>query len=201
MRTKWVAVLIAGALLAPAAARAQVGWESPMLLPPMSEPGFGIFLADVHLGQLGVIGTWRARSWNYGLRFGIAEDGGPDDDIAVLGGVDFTGRINRASADFPLDVDWIFGAGASAGDDVLLSFPLGLTAGHTFRGEGATFIPYISPRIVLDAFFGGEGDDDSDLDLGLAVDLGLDLRLLGGVTVRFGASLGDREAVAVGLVF
>jgi hypothetical protein len=56
---------------------------------------------------------------------------------------------------------------------------------------------------VFDAFF---DDDDEEADgdntnLDLAVDLGLDLRFSPNFTVRFGATLGDREAVAIGLVF
>lgn len=177
-----------------------------MLLPPLPEPGFGIFLADTYGGGIGVIGTWRSSGWNYGLRFGIAEEAG-DDGIAVLGGLDYTGRVNRATTDFPIDIDWLLGAGLSVGDNVLVSFPFGLTGAHSFQGEGATFTPFVTPRVVLDAFFNDdEGGDDSDLDLGFTLDLGLDLRLhsggaLSGVTIRFGASLGDREAVALGLVF
>jgi hypothetical protein len=193
-----------GMLLLPAAGRAQVAWDAPLLLPPMPEPGLGIFLADTWRGGLGVIGMWRPAPSGWGLRFGIAEERG-DGDIAALGGIDFVGRLNRATSDFPIDIDWVFGAGLGVGDNVLVSFPLGITGGHTFRGEGATFKPYVAPRVVLDAFFrDNERDDDSDLDLGFTLDLGIDLRLsrsTSGVLIRFGASLGDREAVGVGLVF
>jgi hypothetical protein len=188
-------------MFVPATANGQVAWESPMLLPPAPQSGFGIFLADTWAGGLGVIGTWRGSSPSWGLRFGIAEDNrGPDDDIAALGGVDFMGRIHRSNAEFPLDVDWLFGAGGSVGDNLWLSFPLGLTLGHTFRGESADFVPFIAPRVVLDAFFIDEAPgDDSDIDLDMGVDLGLDLRLRS-VTIRFAGSFG-RDAVAVGIVF
>jgi hypothetical protein len=58
---------------------------------------------------------------------------------------------------------------------------------------------------VMDAFFGG-GRESSDLALVLAVDLGLDLQLattgaLSGSTIRFGATLGRRNAIALGVVF
>ncbi|HEX2166117.1 MAG TPA: hypothetical protein VHG09_02655, partial [Longimicrobiales bacterium] len=136
-------------------------------------------------------------------RVGLAEGSG-DEDLSVFGGVDFMGPINTASSDFPIDIDWVAGAGAGIGDGVRLSAPLGLTLGTSFQGEDARFIPYVTPRVVLDALFGGDNDDD--LDLGIAVDLGLDLRLmrggpLAGKSIRFGASIGDREALAVGIVF
>jgi hypothetical protein len=63
----------------------------------------------------------------------------------------------------------------------------------------------MTPRVVLDAFFGNDARG-SDLDLDLAVDVGLDLRLMrggpmAGKSIRFAASLGDRDALAVGVVF
>jgi hypothetical protein len=158
----------------------------------------------MHAGGLGVLGAWRSSTWNYGLRFGISE-GWNDEDLAVFGGIDYTGLINTASSDFPLDIDWVFGAGAGISDGVRFSAPLGLTLGFSFQGEDARFVPYMTPRVVLDAFFGND-ERGSDLDLDVAVDLGLDLRLmrggpLAGKSIRFGASLGDRDALALGIVF
>ena len=192
------------ALLLPAAASAQAAWDSPLLLPPRPQPGLGIFLADMEGGGLGVLGTWRSTTWNYGLRFGLAEGRG-DEDLAVFGGVDYMGPINTASSDFPLDIDWVLGAGAGIGDGVRLSVPAGLSLGASFQGEDARFIPFVTPRVVMDATFGND-QRDSELDLGIAVDIGLDLRLmrggaLAGKSIRFAASLGDRDALAVGIVF
>lgn len=197
-------VLLAAALVLPAGASAQTAWDSPLLLPPRPQPGLGLYLADMHGGGLGVLGAWRSSTWNYGLRFGISEGSG-DEDVAVFGGVDYTGLINTATSDFPLDVDWVFGAGAGIGDGVLVSVPLGLTLGFSFQGEDARFVPYMTPRVVLDAFAGNDTRDNG-LDLDFAVDVGLDLRLMrggpmAGKSIRFGASLGDRDALAVGVVF
>ncbi|HEU5209885.1 MAG TPA: hypothetical protein VFU06_10865 [Longimicrobiales bacterium] len=194
-------LLIVGALLVlPASAHAQIAWDTPLLVAPRDMPGFGIFVADVYGGDLGLIGTWRAPQWNFGLRAGIAE--AHDEDVGVLLGLDFEGGITRSSNEFPLDVDWIVGAGIGVSDGAALSVPLGLIAGHTFRAEGALFTPYVSPRVVLDLLFGGDGpEDDTDADLDLAVDLGLDLRLSQDFMIRFGGTLGDREGVAIGVVF
>jgi hypothetical protein len=198
-----MALLVIGLVL-PARANAQAAWDAPLLLPPRPQPGLGIFLADVHGGGLGVLGTWRSTTWNYGLRFGLAEGSG-DEDLTVFGGVDYMGPINTASSDFPLDIDWVLGAGAGIGDGVRFSIPLGLTFGFSFQGEDARFVPYFTPRVIVDAVSGND-NRDSDMDLDLAVDLGLDLRLLrggplAGKSIRFGATLGDRDALAVGIVF
>lgn len=202
-------VLLAAALLfIPASAAAQVAWDGPFLVPPRATGELGVYLMEMEGGGLGVMAAFRSPGWNYGLRGGIAESG---DDIGIFGGIDFAGALNRATDEFPLDIDWVFGAGVGAGNGVRVSVPVGLTGGHTFRAEGADITPWITPRVHLDAIFGRdvpEGDDDSDVGLGFAFDLGVDLRLsaaagqpLSGVTIRFGASMGDRQAIALGLVF
>lgn len=210
MRSRWQGVpgwagIVLIATLAPAAAAAQTAWDSPLLLPPQPEDGFGIFLMDMHSGGIGVMGTWRSPSWNYGLRAGISEGAGGE-GVAVFGGIDYMGPVNRASDDFPLDIDWVFGAGVGISNGVRVSLPLGLTTGHTFRGQGAAFTPYLTPRVVLDGWFGSERRGEN-LQLDFAVDVGLDLRIFGGggplanTTIRFGASIADRSAVGIGLVF
>jgi hypothetical protein len=197
-----VGLLLAVLLVLPMAARAQVAPESPLLLPPAPGSGLGIFLMETWGGGLGVLGTWRAPTTNWGLRLGIAEDSGPDDDIAAFGGLDFMGRVNRSTTELPLDIDWLVGAFLSIGDDLWLSIPFGITAGHTFRGQGADFVPFVTPRVVLDGFFvdnDGAGDD-SEFDFDFAADLGLDIRFRRNLTLRFAASLG-RDALGIGLVF
>jgi hypothetical protein len=203
-------LLVAAVFLAPmtTALHAQTAWDSPMLLPPRAADGFGIFLTDMHAGGIGVMATWQSPTWNYGLRAGIAEGPGGS-DLAVFGGVDFAGIINRSTADFPVDIDWVLGAGVGMSDGARVSFPLGLSAGHTFEGDGARFTPYITPRVILDAFFGREQPNGSreGADLAFGVDLGLDLAIRGGTgplagtTIRFGATIGDRNAIGLGLVF
>lgn len=204
MRRICLTVMVAAGLAMPGLASAQAAWDAPLLLPPRPQPGLGLFLADMAGGGLGILGTWRSTTWDYGLRFGIAEGSG-DEDLTVFGGADFMGLINTATSDFPLDIDWVVGVGAGIGDGVLISVPAGLTLGVSFQGEDARFIPYATPRVILDAAFGND-QRDSELDLGIAVDLGLDLRLmrggpLAGKSIRFGASIGDHDALAVGIVF
>jgi hypothetical protein len=203
MRNRWSSVALSAVLLGvPAAASAQVNAESPMFVPPRAESGLGIFILDASGGGLGGVGIWRSPSYNWGLRLGLAEDSG--DDIAVFGGIDFLGGLHRETRDLPFDIDWLIGAFLSVGDDARISAPLGLTFGHTFPAQGASFTPFFTPRIVLDIDFFEDPvteDTESDADLDFAADLGLDLRLRGfQPVIRFAASLG-RDAIGVGFVF
>ena len=193
-------VTLGAMTLAAVPADAQVAWDAPLFLSPQTPVGLGIYLVDPGPSDgIGVLATWRGGG--PGFRIGLAEDG--RDDLSVYGGVDFTARLVTASTEFPLHVNWVVGAGFGAGDDLALSFPLGLSLGRGFNAETVLFSPYIAPRLVLDAFFGGNGDEDDsdDLDLGFALDLGLDLSFDPGWAVRFGASLGDRDAIGIGLSF
>ncbi len=180
---------------------AQVAWESPMLASPRAPAGLGLYLADVAGGNLGLIGTWRGATAPSGLefRFGIAESGPGDGDISGLFGLSLGGMVARESGDMPFDISWVAGAGVGFGDWALITIPLGLSLGHTFSGDGILITPYVTPRIHLDAALGDEVGDETDL--GLSVDLGFDLTVRRGWVLRFGASLGDHEAFAIGIVF
>jgi len=196
---KWIWVALW--LLVPAGAAGQIAWDSPMLLPPNPPDGLGLYLVDVYRGDLGVLGTWRSSSRSLGLRAGIAN--GPGDDLGVYGGFDVVGNLTRSTEEFPLDIDWVFGGGIGIVHGALISFPLGLSLGHAFENEGVGFVPYLTPRVVLDACVdcGRYRPSNDDVTLNFTVDLGLDLRLSSSLLIRFGASLGDREAVAIGLGF
>jgi hypothetical protein len=173
-----------------------------MLAAPRAPSGLGIYLGDPAGGDLALVGTWRGSS-ALEFRFGIA-DRDPGDNISGLFGLTFNGLLATESREMPFDVSWFAGGGVGFGDWALLTFPAGLSAGHTFRGDGVTFTPYVSPRIMLDAALGDDDNDlgdDDDVDLGFAVDLGLDLGLSRGWMLRFGASLGDHEAFLIGIVF
>lgn len=191
--------IIGGLLLTLAASdvRAQV-WDSPFLASPRPAPGLGLFLVDVHGAGVGAMVTWLPSATSWGFRGGIAER--HNDGLAVFGGADVSAALTRANSEMPLDIDAVLGIGAAVGDDFIISVPVGLSLGHTFTGEGATFTPYATPRVVLDARF-DDDDDNDNLNLDFAVDLGLDLRIQPGWMVRFGGTIGDREAIAIGIVF
>jgi hypothetical protein len=196
---KWMWVVLC--LFVPAGAAGQIAWDSPMLLPPNPPDGLGVYLVDVAGGDLGVLGTWRSPARTFGLRAGIAE--GQGNDLGVYGGFDLVGNLTRATDEFPIDIDWVFGAGMGVVNGALISVPLGLSLGHSFENEGVGFVPYLTPRVVLDACIdcGPYRRSNDDVSLDFAVDLGLDLRVSRSFLIRFGATLGDREAVAIGLAF
>ncbi|HSR40806.1 MAG TPA: hypothetical protein VLL48_01510, partial [Longimicrobiales bacterium] len=99
------------------------------------------------------------------------------------------------------------GAGIGFEDDALLSFPAGLSLGWLFAGDQVAFQPYLAPKVVLDAYLGdddgprnGDGPrDDDDLDLSGALELGMDLHFQPSFTLRAAASLGDRDALSIGI--
>jgi hypothetical protein len=196
-------VAVAVGLLGAAPAAAQVAWDAPMLMSPGAPSGPGIFLMGFHGGGIGVMGTLRsaAAPGGLGLRAGIGEDAG--DDLAAFGGFDVSGSLLRATDDTPVDIFWFAGGGLGIGDDILLSFPLGLTIGGIVDGDNVRIVPYASPRIVLDACLGDSPSrcGSEDLDLTFAADLGLDLSFNQNWMIRFGASIGDREGIAIGLAF
>jgi hypothetical protein len=183
------------ALAAPAAG--QVEWDGTMLMAPGSPGGLGIFLFDSDFGGTGVLASYRSGAVpaGFGLRAGLAEDA--SDGLAVLGGVDVSGTLLSPTTELPVGVIWLVGAGLSVGDELLASFPIGLSVGSDLRSEGVLFRPYATPRVALD-FWSGIGDST---DLSFAVDLGLDLEFDPSWTIRFGASLGDRETLTIGLTF
>ena len=188
-------------------AGAQVMWDAPLLLAPGSPGGLGIFLIEPQGPDLpaalgidddgfGVVGTWRASSApGVGFRVGLAED--PFDNLAVLAGLDLSGTLLAPTEELPVGFIWLVGAGLSVGDELLASFPVGISAGIDVTTEGILFRPYVTPRVDLN-IWSGPGDE---ADLSVSVDLGLDLSFTPDWVIRFGASLGDGEAIAIGLAF
>jgi hypothetical protein len=198
MKLRAAAIALCCTLGLAADARAQIAWDSPLLLPPNPTAGTGIYLIDAHRGGLGVLGTWRGSGQGSGLRLGIAE-GRRGNGIGVLGGLDMVFPLARAAADFPVDLSWLIGAGAGYDQYLLVSVPLGLSLGRTFHGGDVRLTPYLSPRVNLDAAFGR--DAGNSMDLNLAVDLGFDVGFQPGWILRIGASIGGRDGVAVGIQF
>jgi hypothetical protein len=152
-------------------------------------------LADPGAG-LGVLAHWmgRAQAVRLGFRVGLAEE--PRDDLAVFGGVDVSGPLVSHGAEFPLDVIWVTGVGAGIGDNSLITIPMGVSLGRVVPSQEILFHPYLTPRLVVDAFTGPGNHDD--MELGFVLDLGVDLAFGQAWALRFGASLADREGVAIG---
>ncbi len=193
--TSALAALLAIAILVQPL-RAQVAWDAPLLVSPATPSGWGIHLVDPWPGGgVGVLATWRDGS-STGFRLGVAE--GWRGETAVYGGVDLSGRVARHSGEFPLDVDWVAGVGAGIGEGTLVSFPIGLTMGRLLRADGATFNPYLAPRLRVDGWI-GTPRRHRGLRMNLGLDLGLDVGLTQGWSIRFGATMGDPDAVSIGI--
>jgi hypothetical protein len=191
---------LVASLSLPTAVEGQVPWEAPFLVSTSSPPGLSVMLADPAHG-IGLIGLWQGRGGpvRLGYRVGLAED--RSDDLAVLGGIDFSGPVLSHSVNFPLDIAWVAGVGLGVSDYALLSVPVGVSFGRVVVEENVRVHPYVTPRLVVDAFLGDDHGLDDDMDLGLAVDLGVDVAFEGNWMIRFAGVMGDREALAIGLAF
>lgn len=205
----WNVVRVASLLLllavsVPTNARAQAAWDAPMLMAPGAPAGWGFHLVDPYPGNgLGFLGMWRSAPAPVGLGFRLGLYEGVGDDIAFIGGVDVSGTLHRGSDEAPFDVIWFSGAGLGVDDDVLLSFPLGISAGWSFSEPGFAFRPYVAPRLVLDAYFvddgPGERRGDDDLDLDGAVEIGADMAFSPSFAIRAAVSFGGRDALSIGV--
>jgi hypothetical protein len=206
-----VVVAMSGLILALAGAgraQGQLAWDTPMLIGPGAPGGFGIHLMEPWPGnELAVLGTYRTSPVPIGLGFRVGLGEGPRDELAVFGGVDVAGFLMRATADVPIDVLWFAGAGLGVGNHLLLTFPLGLSVGAILDADQVRFAPYVAPRVVLDACMGDDRrvpdacSPGDNLDLDVAADVGLDLSFDPRWTIRFAASLGDRDALLIGIAF
>lgn len=206
-RTGFVLAAVLGWTASAGPLAAQVQWDAPLMVAPGSPSGIGIFLIEpmgpdledvpgVDDDGFGVVGSWRASSApGVGFRVGLARD--PFDEVAALGGIDLSGTLLAPTEEIPVGFIWAVGAGLSIGDEVLASFPAAISAGIDVTTEGLFFRPYVTPRVDLNVW-SGPGDE---LDLSVAVDLGLDLSIAPEWMIRFAASLGDGEAIAIGLQF
>jgi hypothetical protein len=201
MRT--FAIMLGIIALAAPGVGAQVAWDSPFFVAPSAPAGWGVYLVDVaEGGGIGVLTTWRgsAAPGGFGLRLGLAE--ASDGELAVFGGVDVSGPFIQASDEIPVNIAWVAGAGLGIGENVLLSFPAGVSIGRDFEAENVWFNPWVSPRMMLDAWMGGSRPGRKrNLSLGLAVDLGMDVAFDPGWAIRFAGTLGDRSALGVGVSF
>jgi hypothetical protein len=201
MRVLTVGLFLAFSALGASSASGQLPWESPLLVGPGSPSGVSFFLVDPGWG-LGAMGQWQGKgdSHRLGFRAGLAE--GRDRNLGVFGGVDFTGDLLAHSDDFPLDVIWVMGMGVGVGSGAIVTLPLGVSLGREITDEELWFHPYLTPRLVLDAYLGDHSHHPhghNDLELGFALDLGLDFSFTGTWGLRIGASVGDRRGLAAGI--
>lgn len=193
-RTLVTAALIAG-FSAPLSA--QIAWDSPALISPVAPAGLSLFVMNPAGGDLGGLATFRHEAGPVGLgyRFGIADEDQPSSDIAVSAGVDISGFLSRGVEGSEIDVVWWSGAGIGVGTETVFTIPAGIVLGWSGSGGDVILSPYGGAHVNLDI----SSNDADNVDFNGAVDLGLDLVLPSGWMVRFGATIGDREALALGV--
>lgn len=174
----------------------QIAWDSPALVSPAVPSGLSLFVVDPAGGDFGALGTFRHAAGPVGLgyRAAIADESGSG-DLAFSGGIDVSGLLARGVEGSEVDVIWWAGGGVGIGTETLFTAPLGLILGWTGTGGDVVLSPYGGAHVVLDLT---SADGDSVRFDGV-IDLGLDLVLSSGWTIRFGASLGDRESLALGI--
>jgi hypothetical protein len=186
-------------LLGPAAASAQVippVWDAPALIRPGAPSGFSLFVLEpARSNDLGALAYWRgsAAPTGFGFRGGIVEDA--VGDAAGIVGIDVSGTLAAATGTGQPELLWWTGAGLGFGDEIIASFPLGVSVGWTLSDEGVTFSPNLGGHIALDV---NSGPDD-DIDIDGTVDLGIDVGFQNGFMVRFGAAVADRDAFGIGV--
>ena len=194
MRRTLMATLFLTSLAAPVAG--QIAWDSPALISPAVPSGLSIFFMDPPGGDVGGLATYRRAAGPVGLGFraALAEESGTG-DIAVSGGIDVSGFLARGVENSEVDVIWWAGGGVGIGNETVFSLPLGIVLGWTGAGGDVLLSPYGGGHVVLDL----SSVDGDSVNFDGVVDLGLDLVLSSGWMIRFGASLGDRESLALGL--
>lgn len=194
-------LVLAAVVGAPAAA--QIVWDTPRMIGPESPRGFGLYwlragalpedndAAFVTLAMPGFGGSVSVRG---GAGEGVAGE------IAGFGGVDLRAPIARHTDTQPLDIEWTGGAGVSVGEYILVSVPMGISAGRSWSSGSVWFAPYVSLGAALDFRTGDEAPEE-EFEVQPSAGVGLDLAFDSArrFVLRTATSLGDRQAIAVGL--
>jgi hypothetical protein len=190
--------------LPPSGAAAQTAWETPRFLSPQAIGGAGFFYVRYAAlpgdGQGGFV-VWSPGAFRRGVsvRFGAAEGAGGV--TAGFGGVDVSAPIAAHTEARPIDISWNAGAGVAVGEYLMVSVPVGLAAGRAWESGPVWISPYVGIRAAMDLRLGDEAPED-EFEVSPGMDVGLDAAFDPARTVilRFSTSLGDRSALAVGVV-
>jgi len=197
-----LAVLI---VLAPRRANAQIAPDSPRLISPHGSGGlaFHWVRAETLPGDDGVLlATWAMPGLPKGMRLRGGLGKGVAEEEAFFVGFDYQAPVMRGTGPKPFDLDWHSGLGASSGEYVLVTLPVGITGSVSLTSESVWIAPYMTAGIAADLRMGVDAPE-REFEVQPALDVGLDMSFdrARKVVVRAAASLGDRQAVSVGLAF
>jgi len=194
--TSLLAAGLMASAIGPASIAAQTAWDAPPLISHVAPAGVSLFLVSPAGGDLGGLVTFRHEAGPVGMGYRLSlTDENASDDLAFAAGVDISGFLARGVEDAPVDVMWWSGAGLGWGENTIISLPLGALIGWSGQGGEVVLSPYGGGHLVLD-ISNIEGDN---VRFGGAFDFGLDVVLSSGWLVRFGGSIGDRDALAIGV--
>lgn len=196
MKKLTIGLAVIALLAAASGAAAQEEWDDPSFMAPQPGNDLGFYFVDE--GGVGFEGIWRqTRDVNLGLRLGFVDEAGGTLEF----GAETWGPIVLADQnEFPLDVTWTAGVGASINGLNTIGVPVGISLGRTFDAGDLTMQVYGHPRLELLAFE-NPFTDDIDLDLDPRFDVGADLYLSHSVTLKIGASFGQGDALGIGLAW
>lgn len=180
----------AAAVLSAAPAAAQI-FTAPFQSPtPRND--FGVYVSS--LGNLAIEGMWERPAQGgsaMALRAGYADWGGG----SLLLGLQIKNPVVLAGA--PIGLAFTAGGQAALGGENGAGAQVGFTAGGAIPSPDVVITPYIHPRLAVVSWPGRE----EDLSFRVLADIGLDLDLASGMSIRVGANLGDGAAIGVGLAF
>lgn len=203
-----LALVTAVGLASPVGVDAQIAWDTPRLVGPNSPGGLGIYFLragtlpgdhDAVLGRWALPATGQSVSVQGGFGRGAAEE------EAVFGGIDMRAPIARHTDSQPLDIGWTggLGVGVGLGDSgyILGSVPVAVSAGRAYDSGSVWFSPYVSLGGVFE-YRHGDGAPDEEFSFDSIVGVGVDIAFDSSrnFVISAAAALGDRQAVAVGLV-
>jgi len=149
---------------------------------------------------LGGLLLWQPSGLPAGVSLRAGGARGAGGEIAGFGGVDVSSPLVRRSEEMPLDLNWSTGIGLGVGDYILLTLPVGVTAGRAWSSGQVWFHPWAGAHAVMDGRIGGNAPDD-EFEVSPSAELGLDVAFdrRRRVVLRGAASLGDRSAFVVGV--
>jgi hypothetical protein len=185
---------------------AQITWDTPRISGPETPAGIGAYWMRLDVlpgdhnavfGTFSLPGSGGAITLRGGIGTGVAEEN------AFFGGVDLRAPIATHTETQPFDVAWSGGAGIGFGEYFLVSVPFAVSVGRSWSSSTVWFAPYLSAGAALDYRFGDSDlvpDEEFEVQAtgGLGADISFDAARR--FVVRVATSLGDRQAVMVGLL-